>query len=118
MIKKSDPNTRLLADVFHDDWAEGPAADFARQASRLARRRRKLHATGLSAGAALVVAMAIFLSFNQRSAPSVNSAPIAPAAERGYEIISDDELLAQLHDRSLMVIGKGNDGKRFVFLDQ
>ncbi len=116
MTEKSDRKTKLLAEVFHDDWSEGPAAGFARQAALQARRRRQFRSWLMTAGAATVLTFAMVLSFHSRPAPMA-SVPFALNSHRAYEIISDDDLLAQLHDRPLLAIQRENGTREFVLLE-
>src|SRR5687768_14739777 len=101
MNSRDRKDDRLLADTFHENWESGVPAQFARAAAAHARnRRRRRHALGSITAIAAVV---VFV-FHDKSQPSPPLAP-APstaanvAATRGYEIISDAELLAQLRDR-------------------
>ena len=115
MNSSPDQNEKLLAELFHDDWSGGTAADFARRAAAHARGRRRLRslaATGATAALALLFAFAL----TRRPTPArVVAPPAKPVA--AYEIISDTELLAQLHDQPLLVVQKQNGAKEFVLLD-
>jgi hypothetical protein len=116
MDKKDHEREKMLAELFHDNWADGPAGEFARTAAALARRRRgnrrAFAATGIAAGIA-----AVLISIHQRPAPTPE--PAAPAKiAPAYEIISDDELLARLPDRSLLVLRRENGSREFVLLDR
>ena len=110
-----DPRTKLLAETLHGDWADGPAAAMARRAATHARRRRALKRASLSLAVAATVGVAIFTG-NQVQRP-VTPRPV-PVAQLGYEIISDDELMAQLKDRPLLVLPQANGSKKFVVLDR
>jgi hypothetical protein len=46
----------------------------------------------------------------------VSIAP-TPVAVRGYEIISDDELLAQLQDQPVLVVKRANGTREITLLD-
>ena len=64
---------------------------------------------------ALVMA-AVFLTRPEMRPISRPPSPAAPAvatAPRGYELISDDELLATVHDRALLAVTKA-DGRREI----
>jgi hypothetical protein len=115
MNRNRDRDTRLLAEAFHAEWATGPAAAFARTAAAAARRRRALRHTFGATAAAIAIGAFTFLATRH---PTVQpSAEKSAALKRGYEIISDDELLAQLRDRPLLVVTKENGEKEFVLLD-
>ncbi len=116
MNNPRDKNEKLLAELFHADWSDGPAADFARRAAAHARRRHQLRSV-VAAGATAALAVLIALTFTRpRSAPPV-VVPL-PAPAPAYEIISDAELLAQLHDRPLLVVQKQNGTKDFILLER
>ena len=117
---------RLLADTYHEDWTSGPASALAAHAARTVRRRRALRRLASSAAAiALFASGAWWFSFApERLAPS--SARIAgptlsiPSAHlqssaRGYEIISDAELMSYLRDQSVIVFPDA-DGRTQVVL--
>jgi hypothetical protein len=117
MIERPDHRTKLLADTVHGDWLEGPVADFARQAAAHARRRRRLRRTAQAAGViACFIAGGLALYFRVPP-PSHRHTTLQESKTRAYEIISDDELLAQLHDRPLLALKKENGTHEFVFLD-
>ena len=111
MTERPDRHEKLLAETFHDDWTAG---DFARRAAahargRKQRRRALLTTAALAAGLALAVL--------PRFAP-VQTAPLATGAAEipsGYEIISDEELLAQLRDRPVLSI-QNDDGTQDIVL--
>ena len=117
MIERPDPRTRLLAESLHEDWSEGPVSLFARQAATLARQRRRLRQGLLAAGAAAGIAAALLLS-TQHLAISPTPAPGPSKPGPAYEIISDAELLSELHDRPLLAISKQNGTHEFVLLDR
>ena len=127
--ERSAARDALLADSFHEAWTSGAPAEFARAAARSARRRRAgFRAAAISATFATVaLAWAVFVRPASRPssvppAPSrtaaVESAPArAPApAARGYEIISDEELLAQVRDRALLAVTRENGRREIVVL--
>lgn len=124
MNKPTDKDARLLAETLHDDWAEGAPAGFARAAAAHARRRRRVrHTLGGTAVAAIGAMLA--LTWWPESEP--DSARVAVAAlsppspqasipPRGYEIISDEELLAQFKDRPLLLVQGTNGSRDLTFL--
>ena len=115
MNDSRDPRTKLLAETLDGDWAEGPAAAMARGAAAHARRRRVVRRTSLVLTAAAALAVVIFTGkLTHAPAPLVQVA----AVHRGYEIISDDELVALLRDRPLLVLPQANGAKKFVVLDR
>ena len=107
--------TKLIVDTFHDDWVGGRAASWAGVAARHARRRR----TGrraLAVGGALLLVVA-GVSFLTRPAPSpARPATASTPSPRGYEIISDDELISGLKDRPLLVVTKANGSRELIVL--
>lgn len=135
MSDSPDKRTQLLAETFHEDWTSGRPAEFARRAAAHARRRRAvrrtLGATAVVATAA-VVAGAFLLSHPEpspsvsapvRSAPvrvatALQPATVEPSAStaRGYEVISDEELLRQLHGETLIVVKKANGAREILLL--
>jgi hypothetical protein len=145
MNEPPDPRSRLLADLFPADGPEGGLAHFARAAARHARRRRSRQRLS-GAGAAIAGAAAVLAVFFSRpdlrtvrsstvepgvraasglqsdgsraaSATGAEAARLASAARpAGYEIISDDELIADLHDRPLLVLGTKATGRKIVLL--
>lgn len=114
MSNKPDPRTQLLAETFHGDWVDGAAGAFARQAAQAARSHRRRRQTVLLAGTVAALAAAfVFSRPPTASAPRVHPAgPAAPA----YEVISDDDLIATLRDRPLLVTRKANGAKQIVVL--
>jgi hypothetical protein len=122
MNNRPDRKAELLAETFHGDWMGGRAGDFARAAARHGRRRRQLHRAVTVLAASAAVFAAGFVALHHSTSPSAAVAaprvsvptatpPAIPA--RGYEIISDDELLAQLRDRPVLVVRK-QDGRREI----
>lgn len=122
MNQKRDDRARLLAEMIHDEWTVGPAAEFARTAAAHVRHRRARHraAFSLAIGAA-AAAMILVPSLIQHRPPPPSTAhrdaPARPEA-RGYEVISDTELLDQLHDRSLIMVDQPNGRRALVLLDK
>src|SRR5687767_5947297 len=121
MNKSTRNDERLLAETFHENWASGAAAQFARAAAAHARnRRRSRKAIHIAAGAALLALG--FFAARERSQPRATvaharPAAVATAAPRGYEIISDDELLAQLRDRPVLAVQRPNGTREIVVLE-
>ncbi len=122
MNSRPDNRTRLLAETLEGDWATGPAAAMARRAAAHARRRRAAKHAGLALVATAAVATIIFFGTRARLPDVARSAPevavVSPAAHAGYEIISDDELIATLRDRPLLVLPQENGSKKIVVLDR
>jgi hypothetical protein len=116
MNDRNDKDAKLLAGAFHDDWADGPAAAFARAAAASARRRRAAHRTLRGATVAAALGAVAFVALRQPPAPAPLRTVTSPPVARSYEIISDDELLAQLRDRPLLMVKKENGEKEFVLL--
>ena len=117
MTEPNDRNARLLAESFHDDWATGGAAQFACAAAAHARRRRRLRqALATGGGVAAIAIVGFFASHRPGAMPPTIAAAPSLAQPRGYEIISDDQLLAQLRDRSVLVVRKENGSREIVLL--
>jgi hypothetical protein len=117
MSEHPDRREKLLAEIFQGDWAAGPASAFARAAAAQARRRRQLR-RGL-AGASAVAAIAAGLVLGSlRRGTHVRESATPPAAAAAYEIISDDELLAQLRDRPVLVLPQENGTRKIVLFDR
>lgn len=116
MNKKPDRREQLLAELFHANWTEGPTGNFARLAAAHARRRRFARRSLAGIGAAAAILALLFLASVRRS-PSPQAVNVPTKATAGYEIISDDELLAQLHDRPLLAVREENGTRKFVLLE-
>lgn len=99
----------LIAAAFHGDWNEGDAARFARVAAAHARRRRLHRRILVGAGAASVIVATVLLALHSPTTPV--SRPSPAVSPKGYEIISDAELLAQIRDRSVVMV-RTPDGRR------
>ena len=120
MNDKNDPHARLVAETFHDDWSEGPASEFALRAAAHARTRRTLRRAAATGGALLAIANGIFFATRHPLAtPSLVATVMSTAKPTlGYEIISDDELVALLRDRPLLILPQERGDRRFVLLAQ
>lgn len=128
MNDDQDRRARLLAETFHEDWATGAAAGFARAAAASARRRRRMRSaltvSGIAAAAAITGLIANRPPATFTPTPSVVAkapprpitAAIAPAAP-AYEIISDEELMDRIPDLPLLIENDGHGGKRYTVLD-
>jgi hypothetical protein len=120
MNKHHDDRSKLLAETFLNDWTEGAPAHFAHAAAAHARfRRRVRRATALAAAIVVVAAIAFVVTPHERTPPTpVAAANVAPKpAPRGYEIISDEELLNQLRDRPLFVVKTQSGHNQVVVLE-
>jgi hypothetical protein len=116
MNNRPDRDSKLLTGAFHDDWADGPAAGFARVAAAHVRRRRALRRTVVVASAAAAAFVATFVARQSPRAPALSR--ITPAPKAVYEIISDDELIAQLRDRPLLVVRKPDGTKEIRLIEE
>ncbi|MDO8542722.1 MAG: hypothetical protein Q7S40_19955 [Opitutaceae bacterium] len=117
MNRKPERDAKLLAELFHDNWSAGPAADYARAAAAIARRRRQLRRT-LAAGASAAAVAALWMAVSSPRQAIPTQLPAAPQpVTRGYEIISDEELLGQLRDRPVLVVRKPNGTREITLLD-
>ncbi len=103
-------------ETLHGDWTAGPAAEMARRAAARARLRRAVRQSAPIVAAAAAIAVVMFFTTRQPAPAPVASG--ATAANPGYEIISDDELLATLRDRPLLVLPQENGSKKIVVLDR
>jgi len=114
MNNPREQTDKLLAELFHEDWSNGPAADFARGAAAHARRRRlrSITAAGVTTGLAAILA---FILMHQPRPPHLVGSAVRPIA--AYEILSDAELLTQLRDRPLLIVQRENGTNEFVLLE-
>lgn len=120
MNDKNDPRARLVAETFHDDWSGGPASEFALHAAAHARTRRTLRRALATGGALVAVAAVVFFTTSRRTAapPAVSSVAVVAKSAPAYEIISDDELVALLRGRPLLILPQERADRRFVILAQ
>lgn len=105
--------TRLLAEMFHDNWDQGELAGHARLAASRARRRHHLRRgllTATTAGAALLVALTFGRHHGPGSAPAASATPRPPA----YEIISDDEFLARISEQPVIALQREDGTREFI----
>ena len=103
---------RLLADAYHDDWTSGPAGALASRAARTIRRRRAIRRLlATAATVAFLASGAWWFAFPPR--PTVGVA----ASARGYEIISDAELMSCLRDQPMMILTGADGQKEVIWLD-
>lgn len=117
MTKKTKQQEKLLAETFHEDWAEGAAANFARQAAASARRRRRFRGTLVVSGMAAGIAAAVMISVHSHRVLKVEQVSPKISAP-AYEIISDEQLIAELRDRPLLVLPEENGAKKIVLLER
>jgi hypothetical protein len=118
MNDRPDHDSRLIADSVHGNWNEGPPAEFARTAAAHARRHRRTRRTVLASTAAAATLAVAFVLFPTRPRP-VPALPVTtPQANiaRGYEVISDAQLLAELRDRSVVMVRHRNGRSDFVLV--
>lgn len=120
MNKPADKEAKLLAETFHEEWTAGAPAAFARAAAAHARNRRRMR-QGIAATVGGIAMAAVCLAvWPRRATPLPPVAPSMvppPVAARGYEIISDDELLAQLRDHPVLVVKRTNGTKEITLLE-
>lgn len=117
-MNKHDPNReKLLAELFHGDWAGGEAEGFARRAAAHARRRRGIRRIVIASAGMAAVAVALLVALSQRPAPTLTVSAPSRVAAPAYEIISDEELLFQLRDQPLLVVRRENGAREFVLLE-
>jgi hypothetical protein len=113
MNDKGNQRTKLIAELFHGEWSDGTAAEYARKAASLARTRRARRRTVWTTVAGMAAA-GLFVWTHP--APKNTLSPPPTARTPAYEVISDDELLADLHDRPLLVLRNKNGDRQFVML--
>jgi hypothetical protein len=124
----STDRDRLLADTYHEDWTTGPAGALAMRAARTVRRRRSIRRlASATATVALLLSGVWWFTFSpgrRASSPvrlvgSSRSIPSAHAesSTRGYEIISDAELMSYLQDQSVMILTGADGQKKIIWLD-
>ncbi|MBI4623548.1 MAG: hypothetical protein HY736_10070 [Verrucomicrobia bacterium] len=117
MNDSRDPRAKLLAETLQGDWANGPVSAMARRAAAHARQHRRVRHRLAAAGATVGLALVLFLFAPRTSAPPPHvRAPEPVPLARGYDIISDDELVALLRDRPLLVLPQENGAKTIVLL--
>ena len=116
MTDRAEQRQALLTSILDEDWAQGRASGFARRAARYARRRQRARAA--LAGATLVALVAASFFVSREGRGTGGSSATRENAPRGYEIISDDQLLAELHDRPLLVMQSANGAREFVLLQE
>ena len=111
---------RLIADVFHDDWDKGAAAQFARVAATTARKRRTRRQTVIASTTSAAMLAAAVIAFYPRTRPAqpLPASKHQPNPARNYEIISDAELLATMRDRSVVMVTRSNGSGEFVLVGQ
>jgi hypothetical protein len=116
MTKRSNAHENLLADLIHEDWADGSVAHYATVAAAYARRRRRTKRLLAFAGSVGSIALVLIFSGGRRSdSPTlIRATPAPPAA---YEIISDQDLLSQLGDRPVLLVDLANGRRELVMLD-
>ena len=115
MTKKREQQEKLLAETFHGDWSEGASAGFARTAAAAARRRHRTRRALVASGAAAGMAAAVLVSLFHRTNAPIEKFPTTKTRP-AYEIISDDELIARVQDRPLLVLPQENGTKQIVML--
>lgn len=117
MNRKADDCSKLMAEAIHGDWDAGPIAQFARAAATHARRRRRTRQG--AAVAALVTAIAAILIVGPSRPMDPEPLAVAPrteATDPGYEIISDQELLAQLEGQPILIVKHESGESEIVVL--
>ena len=116
MTEKSTHHAQLLADTLHQDWTHGPMARYAPQAAAHARQRRRLRHGLRSVGALAGIAAVLMLSFTFRE-PRAPVGPLDSKPSPSYQIMSDDELLAQLPDQPLLIFPHRDGTREIVLLE-
>jgi hypothetical protein len=111
---KNDPERkeRLLADVFAQDWNDGPAAELVRTAAAAVRRRRRRPALIALGVASFALAIGV-LSPLRKPGRGTNLPEQRPA----YELASDEELLAHLKVQPTLLIKHADGTAELRFLN-
>lgn len=118
MRERTSSRAQLVANLFHDDWDNGVAAKYARIAAARARTARRIRrSVGATGVVVLLGSVALIFLKPPSGPPQVTSRTAVDTQPRGYEIISTDELLMQLHDRALLVFEEAGQ-RHAVLLDQ
>jgi hypothetical protein len=118
MKDREHKEAKLLADAFHQDWNQGSAAGYAARAAAYARRRRIVRkALAVTICVVLGGGMTFFSILHWLGGPTQVPLPRSASNGRGYEIMSDDELLTALHDRPLLMVKKENNKHEIVLLE-
>lgn len=116
MSEEPKARSRLIDDTLNEGWESGPAAEFARRAAAQVRRRRSLQRTLLGGGALAGGILAVVLA-NHRPA-SINPGIQVAHATPGYEIISEEQLLAAWGDRPVLILPAESLERRLVLLNR
>lgn len=72
----SDRRARLMAETLHENWTDGPPAEFARRAAAHARRRRTARKAALTITGTLALAALVAIFSDQRFTLSTSPTPI------------------------------------------
>lgn len=106
---------RLLAETLADE----DGARFAQAAAAHARRRRAIRQMGLAAATlALVLVAGVLLAPKPPSKTVTGIVQRGPFSRANVEIISDQELLAQLKDEPVLLLKDGSGITGVVFLTE
>lgn len=104
---------KLVAQTFHDDWETGDPLRYARDAAKYARHRHTIRKLVVVASCLLLLAGTL-----------ITIEPIGPRAGRqiggaasNYTVVSDAELLAQVHDRPLLALRNGEQVSKLIVLE-
>jgi hypothetical protein len=114
---RANRDAPLIAGAFHDDWATGPTAEFARRAAAHARRRRARGHLLLATTATVAVGLASFVAAHRPATPVPTIAAQPVAAQPAYEIISDEQLLAALKDQAVLVVKQADGTNQITLLE-
>ena len=117
MSNRETDEARLLADIFSSEWETGIPRLHAQGAASYARRRR---VTRVAVALTLPIALALtFLigtaHLREQRRAALSRLPASPG--RSYELLSDADVLAQVHDRPLLALRDGEQIREIVVLD-
>ena len=118
MTNREHQEAKLVTDLFHTQWNEGSVAACARRAAAHARHRHTIRKSFIVAACVVLGGgMTFFSVFHWLAARSEIPLPRFTENTRGYDIISDDELVAQLNDRPLLLVRRDSNSREIVILD-
>jgi hypothetical protein len=122
MTEKPDPRARLVSEVFGDDWGTGPASAFARSAAAYVRQRRRRRRNAVAVAGVAALAALVFAAYlrphQEPALAPVSEVKPGTKATPLFEIISDEQLMAELRDQPLLILPQDDGSARFVVLSR
>ena len=117
MSNRRDRQDRLLAETLGGEWNEGAPARLAQCAAAHARRSHRNRRVLAACAGATVLVLAGLTTFRPATTPAPRPVEAKPSA-RGYEIISDAELLSTLRDRPVAVVKRTDGSSDFLLVGE